>query len=110
MAEIHIRNVRVTGGTVSTVPERFGFFMLRELYLVGGWTEVAKDTDPNWTSSSNILLSLSDFAVSTTEDLKITSPTGGFDSSHEGLMISLFASDDSNRGLYNIRAVSDRNT
>lgn len=112
MAETHIRNVVVPySGSVATVPENVTLFMMREMYLAGGWQEIEKDADSAWTSASNILLPLSDFAVTIADPQKVTSPTGGFDAAtHEGWMLSLFASDGANRGLFNIRSVVNSNT
>lgn len=111
MADIHIRNVwAYNGGVSSALPERIFLWMSREIYLVGRWTVVDIDTDPAWDSASNILLPRTDFAVTAATPYQVTSATGGFTSSHESKMITLFASNDDIRGIYNVLKVLDSNT
>lgn len=113
MGAVHVRNLWSSNetGTNSTIMERVLLWMMREAFLAGRWTEVDKDSDTAWSSASNILLSLSDFAVTAANPYQITSATGGFDAAtHEDRMITLFATDDSIRGIYNISHVKDSNT
>jgi hypothetical protein len=116
MGNIHIRNLRVaTTGAGSTFIERGHFWMLREMFDIGRWDEDALDSDSQWTSASNVLLDkgvnsgTADLAVAAADAMQISSATGGFDAAHEGHMISLFASNDANRSIYNISRVLDSN-
>lgn len=110
MGDIHIRNVWCRAGASSALPEEVYLWMARETYLVGRWTVVDIDSDPNWDSASNILLPLTDFAVAAAVPYQVTSPTGGFTSAHESKMLTLFASNDDIRGIYNVLKVLDSNT
>jgi hypothetical protein len=113
MGAVHIRNLWSSNdtGTNSTIMERVLLWMMREAFLAGRWTEVDKDADTAWGSASNILLPLTDFAVTAANPYQVTSTTGGFDAAtHEGRMITLFATDDSIRGVYNVDHVKDTNT
>jgi hypothetical protein len=111
MADIHIRNLYAyNGGASSALAERIFLWMAREAFLVGRWTVADIDADPAWDSASNILLPLTDFAVTAATPYQVTSATGGFTSSHESKMLTLFAADDNIRGIYNVLKVLDSNT
>jgi hypothetical protein len=113
MGAVHIRNVWSYNGTGSNSQymERVLLWMMREAFLAGRWTEVDKDVASGWASASNILLSLSDFAVTAANPYQVTSATGGFDAAtHETYMLTLFAANDSIRGIYNVDHVKDSNT
>lgn len=110
MGDVHIRNVRVEGDGGHLHAEQIGLWMHREMFELGHWQQIDIDADAAWASASNILVSLIDFSVLTANIMQVTSVVGGFTAAHEGLMLSLFASDDSNRGMYNIRRVIDSNT
>lgn len=111
MADIHIRNLwAYNGGAAATIAERLLLWMAREAFLVGRWTVADIDSDPAWDSASNILLPLADFAVAAATPYQVTSTTGGFTSSHESKMLTLFAANDNIRGIYNVLKVLDSNT
>lgn len=118
MGDIHIRNVRLDdGGSSSTHIDRQFLWMLWEIFLLGRWQEIDKTVSTVWTDPANVLLDkgidsgTADLAVLSANSHQITSASGGFDAGlHEGKIISLYATDDSNRGMYNIRRVIDANT
>lgn len=105
MGAVHIRNVHAGSVTNAQFPEKVGMFMMREMFIAGGWQVIDTSADSGWTSGSNVLLELSDFAVTTAEGRKVTSTTGGFTSAHVGEMLTLQASNTDVRGEYNISAV-----
>lgn len=98
------RNVRVDTES-STHSGHISLFMLRELFLLGYWQEMEKDADTGWTSVSNILAEPSDLIVAASAPLEITSATTPFTQAMEGQFISLYASNNANRGLYRINKV-----
>lgn len=105
MGAVHIRNVYADYVSSAQFPEKNGLFLMREMFIAGGWQIIDTSADAGWTDSANVLLELSDFAVTTAEGRKITSTTGGFDSTHIGQMITLEAANTDVRGLYNISNV-----
>lgn len=96
------RNVGVdTEG--STHSGHIGLFVLRELYLLGYWQELEKSADAAWTSVNNVLAEPTDLEVAAADELIITSPTAPFTQAMEDQFISLYASNNDNRGLYRIK-------
>ncbi|MHA2333078.1 MAG: hypothetical protein ACXAEU_13745 [Candidatus Hodarchaeales archaeon] len=110
MGDIHIRNVYFVGPDINGQIPFEMLWTMRELFLIGRWQEIEKDAHAAWTSVSNVLLELADFAVDDAVQNVITSATGGFTSDMAGGFISLYASIDSNRSLYRIANVIDSNT
>jgi len=105
MADITLaRNVAVDTES-STHSGHISLFLLRELYLLGYWQEMEKDSDTGWTSVSNVLAEPSDLIVAASAALEITSASTPFTQAMEGQFISLYASNNVNRGLYKIRKV-----
>jgi hypothetical protein len=109
MADIHIRNAWGShSGSYNVAVSRMFGFMIREAFLAGKWQIVEEGSDTGWTN--NILLNLSDAAVTVAAPLIVTSATGGFTSSHLGYLVTLISSNDDICGMYNIRRVIDSNT
>lgn len=98
------RNVRVDTES-TTHSAHIALFLLRELYLLGYWQEMEKDSDTGWTAVANILAEPTDLAVAAATELEITSASTPFTGAMDGQFVSLYASDNANRGLYRINKV-----
>lgn len=107
---IHIRNLRTPTLATSSSFYRWALWLIREAAVeVGGWSEDFKTTDSAWASASNLLLTVSDAAVTAANPKKITSTTGGF-TGHDDDVVTLKATNDQNKGIFAIEYVEDDNT
>jgi len=107
--DIFVRNCRTPDRTTS---QSWGeVWDLREMLLVGGYTENSNDGDAAWTGSALVSAPV-DCAVDAGNPRQITSPSGPFtqamvDDNH---IIGLLASNDQNRILARIEEYVDANT
>jgi hypothetical protein len=111
--------VAIWGRNVLTPTAGGGFgshvviWFLREMLLIGGWTEDSTNGHAAWTSALNVLATVaagpSGLEVEAAEPRIVYSPSGIFTSGMVGAVLSLFASEDQNRGMWKIVTYIDAN-
>jgi len=108
MAGIHIRDLYVgNSGWAGYLFWSRSLVVIREMFLAGRWTD---GTFTNKTEyDNNIVLALSDCAVSSSSAARITSTTGGFSALNTNYLITLLAANDENRGVYRIFKILNDN-
>lgn len=107
------RNVLVPLATTSGWGPHLAIWWFREMMLIGKWTENSNNADAAWSSALNILATVAagpnGFQVAAASPRIVYSPSGVFTSSMVGAVLSLFAANDQNRGMWRIKVYLNAN-